>query len=172
MSDPRILGLTLMAISSATFLGTTSGSLPPASFFPALGLFLIGAFVFLRANHEAMANAEQRAHRAVNPVIRQNQPAQAHAERQAIRQEAGPSSAGATETDQAEPPTADSAHPPEAIAIEDGDAELAVTSDVSLPVEVQKGDALADQLLKLNRMLEQGALTEEEYAVAKAKILS
>jgi hypothetical protein len=42
MSDPRILGLTLMAISSGAFLGTTSNSLPPVTFFPALALLRAG----------------------------------------------------------------------------------------------------------------------------------
>ena len=46
-----------------------------------------------------------------------------------------------------------------------------MTPDVSFPVEVQRGDALADQLLKLNKLLTQGILTEQEYAIAKAKLL-
>jgi hypothetical protein len=47
-----------------------------------------------------------------------------------------------------------------------------VATDVSFPGAVQSGDALADQLRKLNQLLGQGVLTEEEYAVAKTKLLS
>ncbi len=46
-----------------------------------------------------------------------------------------------------------------------------VSTDVSFPIEVQSADALADPLRKLSQLLEQGVLTEEEYAVAKAKLL-
>ena len=57
------------------------------------------------------------------------------------------------------------------IELDESDADFVVTTDVSFPVEVQQGDALADQLQKLNQLLSQGVLTEEEYAVAKAKLL-
>ena len=40
-----------------------------------------------------------------------------------------------------------------------------------LSIIVQSEDALADQLQKLSRLLERSILTEEEYAVAKAKLL-
>ena len=59
----------------------------------------------------------------------------------------------------------------DAIDIGDADDDLVVATDVSFPVEVQSGDALADQLSKLNTLMAQGVLTEEEYAVAKAKLL-
>ena len=170
MSDPRILGLTLMAISVAAFTGTTSGSLPSAVFFPALGLFVIGAFKFLRTNHEAMAKAERRAEQAVSPLMRENRHAQALAERQAQRQGAGLLSLNAN--DQRKPATADYGRNSEAVEIELEETDLVVTTDVSFPLEIQTGDALADQLHKLKLLLEQSVLTEEEYAVAKAKLLS
>ena len=134
MSDPRILGLTLMAISIVTFLGSTWGSLPAVSLFPALGLFAVGAFEFLRTNHEEMAKAERRAQRAVNnPRIREN---------------------------------------PHIRTLGDVDEALVDTSDVCLPLEVQTGEALADRLGKPNQLLEKSVLTEEEYALAKARLLS
>jgi hypothetical protein len=57
------------------------------------------------------------------------------------------------------------------IDLDPSEGDLVVTQDVSFPVEVQRGDALADQLRKLNLLLTQGILTEEEYAIAKAKLL-
>ncbi len=57
------------------------------------------------------------------------------------------------------------------IEIDDQDDNFVVATDVSFPVEVQSADALADPLRKLIQLLEQGVLTAEEYAVAKAKLL-
>jgi hypothetical protein len=41
------------------------------------------------------------------------------------------------------------------IKLEDQSFEFVVATDVSFPVEVQSGDALADQLRKLNQLLQQ-----------------
>ena len=77
----------------------------------------------------------------------------------------------------AEAATAPQARPDELVlheldAAEDGDGgEFAVTTDVSFPLEVQEHDSLADQLQKLGKLHEQGVITAEELAVAKAKLL-
>ena len=172
MSDPRLLGLTLMAISIVAFLGTTSQQLPAAVFFPALALFLIGAFQFLRSNHEASSREDARIRRARNAGLRPNRNAETLAERQARSPETGvprPTADASTSG------SADTAHPgaqPNALAIDVEEGDLQVETDLSFPVEVQSADALADQLGKLSRLLEQGILTQEEYAVAKAKLLT
>jgi hypothetical protein len=57
------------------------------------------------------------------------------------------------------------------VKIDDQDDDFVVATDVSFPVEVQSADALAGQLRKLIQLLEHVVLTEEEYAVAKAKLL-
>jgi len=171
MSDPRVLGLTLMALATAAFLGTTSETLPSETFFPALAVFALGAIRFLRGNHAAIEEAEKKAHQSVNPVLHENRPAAALAERQAMRRGAA-LNALSSEADAPEP-TALPAAPtvPNEIVLESNEEDFIVDTDVSFPVEVQRGDALADQLRKLNLLLEQGVLTEEEYAVAKAKLL-
>ena len=172
MSDPRMTGLTLMAIAVASFVGTTTNTLPSVVFFPALALFALGAVKFMRGNHAKLEEAERRAHRAVNPVIRENRHAAAHAERQAQRKGTAFVHAGSGDGNAnavaSRPPTPAS----DAIEIDDQDGDFEVATDVSFPVEVQTGDALADQLKKLNQLMAQGVLTEEEYAVAKAKLLS
>ncbi len=177
MSDPRMTGLALMGLAIAAFLGTTTQRLPSVTFFPALAVFVLGAIKFLRANKVEMAKAEKRVERKLNPTIRTNQHAQAHAERLAARRGSALSSlnGGDAEAEAAArlasgrmatlSPSADG------IEIAEDDADLVVTTDVSFPVEVQTGDALADQLKKLNQLMTQGVLTEEEYAVAKAKLL-
>jgi hypothetical protein len=45
------------------------------------------------------------------------------------------------------------------IDFDDQESDFVVATDVSFPIEVQSGDALADQLRKLNQLLEQGILT-------------
>jgi hypothetical protein len=65
MSDPRITGRALMAISIAALIGTTSDTLPPITFFPALVLFAAGAMRFLRTNHEALEKAEKRTQQGI-----------------------------------------------------------------------------------------------------------
>lgn len=173
MSDPRITGLMLMAISIAAFVGTTSEALPPVTFFPALALFAAGAIKFLRTNHDALEAAEKRTQRALNPVIRENEQARAHAVRQANRRGAALNHSGACDSnaDLASSTHFDPETPRETIQIDDQDDDFVVATDVSFPIEIQSGDALADQLHKLNQLLEQGVLTAEEYAVAKTKIL-
>jgi hypothetical protein len=171
MSDSRMTGLALMAIATSAFVGTTSSSLPPVAFFPALALFCFGAIKFLRSNHGALEQAEKRAHKAVNPVLKQNRHAGAHAERQALQRgdtlNSATAAAGNANAVTSHPPT-----PGGFLEIENQPGDFVVETDVSFPVEVQSGEALADQLRKLNQLLEQGVLTAEEYAVAKTKLLS
>lgn len=173
MSDSRTSGMILMAMAIAAFLGANSNWLPPATFFPALALFIIGAFKFMRSNHAVLEEAEQRAYRALHPEIRENRQAAAHAERQAARRGAAVGHPGAAEDAPQErsidPRTGYARTEPIELEIEEDD--FVVATDVSFPLEVQTGDALADQLHKLNQLVEQGVLTPEEYAVAKAKLL-
>lgn len=173
MSDPRTTGLLLMGVSIAAFLGTTSQALPALVFFPALMLFAIGAFKFLSTNGEAMAQADKRVENRLNPKIRENLHTQARAERLASKRGQALSSFGAAEEDPEQAARrAAGALSASAIEFDSADADFVVATDVSFPVEVQRSDALADQLQKLNRLMAQGVLTEEEYAVAKAKLLS
>lgn len=177
MSDPRMTGLSLMGLSIAAFLGTTTHTLPSVTFFPALAVFVLGAIKFLRANKVEMAKAEKRVERKLNPTIRTNQHAQAHAERLAARRGSAISSLNGSNVDAeaAARLTSDRMKTGtprgDAIVIGKERADLVVTTDISFPVEVQMSDALADQLKKLNQLMTRGVLTAEEYAVAKAKLL-
>jgi hypothetical protein len=179
MSDPRFSGLLLMGVSIAAFLGTTTEALPPMTFFPALLLFCIGAFKFIRTNNQAMAKAEKKVEGRLNPTLRKNGYAHARAERLAAKRGGALSSLNESDADAeqaariaSEYTDSGAGHAANAIEIGDNKYDLVVTTDVSFPVEVQSGDALADQLSKLNQLMAQGVLTEEEYAVAKTKLLS
>lgn len=172
MSGGKSTGFILMALAVAAFLGSTSEVLPPATFFPALALFGIGAVKFLKASREDLAEAERRTQEKLHPVIRENRSIQAGAERRAMRRGSALNEINASMP--ATAPGSASRRPavPEALELEPDDGELVVNPDVSFPVEVQRGDALADQLRKLNQLLTQGILSEQEYAIAKAKLLS
>lgn len=175
MGDGRSTGLILMGLAVAAFLGSTSEVLPPATFFPALALFGIGAVKFLKSSREALAEAERRTQEKLHPVIRENRSTQAAAERMAQRRGAALNELSAALP--AKPMgTARASRgqplPATPIDLDPSETDLIVTQDVSFPVEVQRGDALADQLRKLSLLLTQGILSEEEYAIAKAKLLS
>lgn len=172
MSGGKSTGFILMALAVAAFLGSTSELLPPATFFPALALFGIGAVKFLKTSREAIAEAERRTQEKLHPVIRENRSIQAGAERRAMRTGSALNEINASMP--APAPGRASRRPavPEALELGPDDGELVVDPDVSFPVEVQRGDALADQLRKLNQLLTQGILSEQEYAIAKAKLLS
>jgi len=128
----------------------------------------------MKSNHEALERAEEQVEQAVNPQLRENRHAEAHAQRQARRRGTALSQSGA-QGNNANPVASegsDQVARGDFIEFDDQDSDLIVATDVSFPVEIQSGDAMADQLRKLNQLLEQGVLTEEEYAVAKAKLLS
>lgn len=163
-----------MAVAVAAFMGSTAELLPPATFFPALALFGIGAVHFLKSSRVALAEAERRTQERLHPVIRENRSVQAGAERQALRRGAALNELNAPMPAAANPGLAAPGRQglPVSLELDAPPGEMVVTTDVSFPVEVQRGDALADQLRKLNQLLTQGILTETEYAIAKAKLLS
>ena len=174
MLDPRMTGLESMGISTAAFLGTSSGTLPAITFFPALLLFALGAIKFIRSNSAALADAEKRVERRINPRIRENRHAHAQAERLAARQGNALNSVSETDPEiaaRAASREMESRPGGSPIEIDAQPGDFVVTNDVSFPLEVQSGDALTDQLQKLNELMGQGVLTEEEYAIAKAKPL-
>jgi len=173
--ESRSTGLILMGLAVAAFLASTSEALPAATFFPALALFLIGAFKFMKASRVALAEAERRTQEKLHPVLRADRSA-AGAARRAERRGAALNAINAAEPRPASAPAAAPAAgtaggPADELLLEEPAGEFVVTTDVSFPVEVQRGDALADQLRKLNQLLTQGILSEEEYAIAKAKLL-
>jgi hypothetical protein len=172
MGSGRSTGLILMALAVAAFLGSTAEVLPPATFFPALALFGIGAVHFLKSSRVALAEAERRTQERLHPVIRENRSVQAGAERRAMRRGAALNELNAAATAARPVPAAMGQQViTDPIELDAPVGELVVTTDISFPVEVQRGDALADQLRKLNQLLTQGILTETEYAIAKARLL-
>jgi len=81
-SHKRSTGLALIAVGVLVFAGTNAGRLPAAAFWPALAVCAIGLFSFVKANHVALEQAEERAHKAVHPALR-NPTLESFAEKQA-----------------------------------------------------------------------------------------
>lgn len=131
--------------------------------------------------------ADRRTHEELHPTIREDRSGLARAERQAHRRGGAPDALPDALHGDAPPAmgprpasaggfmraTAASAHRG-GLAVERVEppaGELEATSDVSFPLELQRGEALADPLRKLNPLRVQGILTEEEFAIAKARLL-
>lgn len=193
MPQSRLSGLLLIALGVLTFLGTTNQLLPAVAFFPGLVVCGLGSFIFLRANHEAMNSADRRIQERLHPVIKPQSESLATRRaaaaggslpapgERAPRMPAQAATAKQVQDDElvlyevdqagdaAGEPTVVGALEDEAASQDDG---FVVTTDVSFPLELQQQSSLADQLAKLRRLADDGIISEEEFAVAKAKLLA
>jgi len=178
--NSRTSGLLLMAAGAGTFAGTTAQLLPAIVFFPGLVLCGLGVVVFIKGNRVAVEAAEERTQAALNPKIR-NQTMEDFAARQAQTDGNVIQALGDLEVRSA---TAEAAHVEQQVEgdeivlyevddteAEAGDSGFVVSTNVSFPVEVQEQRSLADQLQKLDRLHRDGIIDDDEFAIAKAKLL-
>ena len=169
MSNPRPKGLALILLGALILGGNTLDILPREAFWAGLLTYPFGAYLFLKGSRTARERAQQRIARTLAPRLA-NAPGQEHAWRQArhvVRPHA--------------PPAVQAAAPPgdvgELLLTELEHVEpthggqIQVSSDVSYPPALQDPGRLADQLEKLGKLQQQGILTKEELAIAKAKLL-
>ncbi len=178
MKQPRTIGLALILLGTIVLLGNTTEALPPEAFFAGLVMYPIGGFLFFKGSREAINKAESRAARIRAPKLN-NATAEAYADRQRrnIEEHGSVDSQVRALNEQ---PAAQLASP-QAARVQDAcldlDAELGeeedlvVTTDVSFPIEVQEQDSLAEQLMKLQKLRDDGIISDEEMAIAKAKLL-
>ena len=185
MKEPRVIGLALICLAVLILLGNTTEALPPAAFWAGLALYPIGGFLFFKGSREALQKAERRAKRIRDPRLR-NETAERYAKKQArnienhgtvdeqihrVRSE----ESNATSIDSPAGTSAAAEISPINLGAESpkiNDDNLKVSTDVSFPIEIQEQDSLADQILKLQTLQENGIITAEEMAIAKAKLLS
>jgi microsomal dipeptidase-like Zn-dependent dipeptidase len=179
----RAHGMVLFGLGIGVFAGTTNQLLPAVAFWPALVLSCAGAFVFMKANRAAMEEAEEHARKAVAPKIR-NETMERFADRQAKTDGQALASMGEREVRgvAAQASRATQVNEDELVLYEVDDAaapktkadeaEFVVTNDVSFPLEIQEQGALADQLEKLKKLQQDGIISADEFATAKAKLLS
>lgn len=180
MSNPRAAGLALLLIGVLVLMGNTLDVLPPEAFFAGLLTYPIGGYLFFMGSRHAIANkAEVRTARKFERRLG-NAAGEEHARRQGS-QVVNPNAPRAVGEAEAHGPTA--ADPNQLVLNEidmssdgsndgdDGEQAFQVGTDVSYPVELQESGKLADQLEKLSKLQEQGIISAEELAVAKAKLL-
>jgi len=184
MQQPRTIGLALICLAVLILLGNTTEALPPAAFWAGLALYPIGGFLFFKGSREAINKAERRAKR-IQKATMKNETAERYAKSQAqniekhgsvdsqmhgIRSQESRAALGG-------PPNAGAAAPAgqelelDSASSEAGDDDFEVSNDVSFPIEIQEQDSLADQIEKLQKLQQNGIITAEEMAVAKAKLL-
>jgi hypothetical protein len=193
MANPRFTGLLLLLTGVLVLMGNTLDVLPPQAFWAGLLTYPIGGYLFFMGSRAAIEKSETRHAQALNPRLA-NDAGEAHAARQA-RSAPNPNAVDASAAAEPVEPERESRivaslrRPPEAppeasepkastpeplafheIGPED-DEGMQVTTDVSFPVEIQEQRSIADQLEKLSKLQQQGIISAEEYAVAKAKLL-
>ena len=166
-------------------LGNTMEVLPPVSFIAGLALYPIGGYLFFMGSRQAINQAESRAARIIKPRIK-NESAERIADSQAHnidahgsvdeqvrglrKQEHEIATLGGESLRAASP-----AEPGLVLDFEEEEPRESgfnISNDVSFPIEVQTSDSLADQIMKLQKLQQNGIITAEEMAVAKAKLLS
>jgi len=177
MKQPKTVGLALILLGTLVLLGNTTEALPAEAFFAGLFLYPIGGVLFFQGSRASIQQAETRAANIRAPQLK-NATAEAYAERQRRNIER----TGSDESQLRSLQQGQKATPPapfEALEIDldldpelDDEEEFAVTTDVSFPIEVQEQDSLAEQLMKLQKLRDGGVISEEELAIAKAKLLS
>lgn len=185
MKEPRKVGLALIFLGVVVLLGNTTEALPPEAFFAGLILYPIGGYLFFKGSREAIKQAEVRAASIRAPRLR-NETAEKYAAKQQSNIEAHGSvdsqmlarSGGPAETiakGQARENAKPTLHELEIgsdVVVDDDAGNFNVTSDVSFPIEVQEQDSLAEQIMKLHKLQEDGIISDEEMVMAKAKLLS
>ena len=178
MSNPRTTGLALLLIGVLVLVGNTLDVLPPEAFWAGMLTYPIGGYLFFMGSRRALQRAERRTARRLNPKPA-NSPGQEHARRRAdhvVKPHAARSVADDLPEVEAEP-AAPLATPNDLVLNEievsdEGDEDdFHVATDVSHPVELQDRSSLGDELAKLSKLHEQGVISAEELAIAKAKLL-
>lgn len=155
MSQTRTTGLLLLLTGFLTFLGTTNQMLPAEAFFPAVVVCLLGVVVFLKSSRTAPKEAEQGTPDRTRARVRNRAPADPP---EKLDQQGA---AYALPVD------------PTALGDQGDDGDFVVSTDVSFPAEAQQHQPtqIADQLAKLRRLADDGIISEDEFAIAKAKLL-
>ncbi|MDP6980915.1 MAG: hypothetical protein QF570_20325 [Myxococcota bacterium] len=180
MKQPRKLGLALILLGTVVLLGNTTETLPPEAFFAGLFMYPIGGYLFFTGSRAAINQAENRAARIRQPKLK-NETAEAFAERQRRNIEEHGSVDSRVRALREQPAERVAAPSPEPETLELDTLELdtglgeeedfAVATDVSFPIEVQQRDSLAEQLMKLQKLRDDGIISDDEMAIAKAKLL-
>jgi hypothetical protein len=194
MRNRRILCLLLLLIGGLSHGGYIAEELGTPFFFVGMGCFVIALVLFISSGSSAEAPASPQPLPVAEPELPPPLPTLRAAQREPIRRRADrvveidpqPIDDGESATDEIELTEVNDLQAIDGAELETDeidlteaddsqekeDGEFQVTSDISLPVEIQDQLSLSDQLDRLKRLFDSGGLTEEEYHRAKSKLLA
>jgi hypothetical protein len=158
MSRPRTTGLLLLLTGVLVLMGNTMDVLPPEAFWAGLMTYPIGGYLFFVGSRQAPTKFEPRHAKPRQPLgnapVRPEQPAPESRIVESLRRPPQTLSIG-------EPK-------PDTLALYEIDGP---ESDEDAPPVGEQQGGIADQLEKLSKLAQQGTISAEEYAAAKAKLL-
>ncbi|HIG68785.1 MAG TPA: hypothetical protein EYG46_20410 [Myxococcales bacterium] len=179
MNEPRKLGLALILLGVIVLRGNTTEALPPEGFFAGLFLYPVGGDLFFKGSRQAINRTEVRVATLRAPKLK-NESAERFAQQQRSTLDAHGSVEARIRKRKQKAPDANrdskfSRSSDERLLL-DADSfkdeeDSSVSSYVSFALEVQEHDSLADQIMKLQKLGEDGIISDDEIAVAKSKRL-
>lgn len=160
MTNGRILAALLLLAGAVCYGGMIIERLPLGFFFVGTACYVVAGVLFWIARPSApVAVAAPRA-------VPTPPPPAPTVEMRVPELDLDERDARAVDRDPGARPSRAALEPP---AVDDEDFDA--SSAISLPVEIQDERKISDQLDKLRRLLESGHLTQDEYQVAKQKLL-
>ncbi len=164
MNNPRLTGLLLLLIGVLVLVGNTLDVFPPQAFWAGLLMYPIGGYLFFIGSRRAN-EPEQRTRSA------DSRPERTRGEGQAARHGGAHDAPPKVQSfgSISQEIVAAARKPAEAAAASQPAPAAAMTSRTDAAPAGQPGGG-ADQLAKLNKLREQGIISAEELAVAKAKL--
>lgn len=191
MNKRRILCLVLLLVGGLSVGGYNAEALGTPFFFVGMGCFAMALVLFISSGSRAAEPAPPQPIPVAEP---EPPPPLPTAHREPIRDrmarvveiDPGPIDGGESESEAMQLTEVNDLQAIEGTELETGEIDLTetddseekedpdfqVTSDISLPVELQNELSLSDQLDRLKRLFDSGGLTEEEYHRAKSKLLA
>jgi hypothetical protein len=193
MRNRRILSLVLLLVGGLSHGGYISETLGAPFFFVGMGCFVMALVLFISSGSRAEATASPEPVPVAEPElpppppsrVTYQEPIRPHSER-VVEIDPGPIDRDGPAKGEIELTEVNDLQAIEGAELETeevdlgegddfeekGDPDFQVTSDISLPVELQNELSLSDQLDRLKRLFDSGGLTEEEYHRAKSKLLA
>lgn len=160
MNNPRLTGLLLLLIGVLVLVGNTLDVFPPQAFWAGLLMYPIGGYLFFIGSRRANEPGQHK--RSAD-----SQPQRTRGEGHAARHEAPPKVESFGSISQEI--VAAARKPAEAAAGGQPAPAASMASRADATPAEQRGGG-TDQLAKLNKLREQGIISAEELAVAKAKL--
>ena len=167
MNEPRKLGLALILLTVIVLRGNTTEALPPEGFFAGRFLYPVGGDLFFKRSRQAINCTEVRVATMRAPKLK-NEPAERFAQQQRSTLDThGLVEARIRKRKQKVPDANRGSKFPDSsdeLLLLDADSfedeeDFSVSSYVSFALEVQEHDSLADQIMKLQKLREDGIIS-------------